>query len=819
MDRIEVARSSIATNLHLPEWVEALPVSHGSQSMPGERIARLKQSVLATRRKLFIEPARIETKSYQRTEGEANILRRAKAFRDISKELTITIHPDELILGNRSPLPRMGVVTPSAAVTWIDRELESLPTRPQDPFDVDPGDAAELREQIFPYWRGKALEDRAAAAIPPDVKGCVQAKIFQLNQTDHAQGHILPDVAAWLREGPVGLKTRVLTEQARHAREGDLDAAQQDFYQAALICLDAAIEIINRYAGLAADMAAAESSPNRARELEQIARNCRHIACGQPETFWQALQSVWFLFVLLQIESNASSFSPGRFDQYMLPFLRHDLQAGCLTPAQAQELLECLWVKFNEIVLLRSAEGARYFAGFPIGFNLLVGGQLPDGQDATNELSFMCLQAQADLQLPQPNFSARLHKRSPQPFLLAVTHVISLGSGMPQLFNDEVVVPAYERRGVIPEDALNYAVVGCVELSIPGKALGWSDAAMFNFVRTLEVTLYGGREPDSGKLIGLPTRPLDELASFADLEAAYKTQLRYFIDQMVKGVNLIDRLHAQFCQTPFLSTVIEDCLHVGKDVTGGGAHYNFSGPQGVQIGNLADCLVALRWAVYEHKEVDAADLMRALASNFQGKEALRQRLLNGPPKFGNDDDTVDGLGSQWARFYCEVISSYPTPRGGTYQPGFYTVSAHVPLGHHVGATPDGRFAHTPLADGGLSPVAGRDLKGPSAVLRSVAKIDQTLASNGSLLNLKFLPSFFRQGHAFEWFTAFLRAFVDLKVCHVQFNVVSAETLREAQKHPDQFRSLVVRVAGYSAYFIELDQEVQNEIVARTEHGG
>jgi pyruvate formate-lyase/glycerol dehydratase family glycyl radical enzyme len=798
--------------------IEQLPIYRGEGSKPTPRVARLKQYILSTRRRLYIELARIETASFKQSEGEPTIIRSAKAFRDIARGISLAIHPDELIVGNRSPLPRMGVITPSAAVTWIDRELETLATRPQDPFDVDPADIHELRAEIFPYWRGHTLEDRATAAIPPDVKEAVNAKVFQINQTDHAQGHILPDVEAWLRLGPRGLALKARQARAELATRGELGQAQQEFYQAVDISLTAASEFMQRYADLASELAAVESSAERARELRQIAHNCRHLASHPPRHYWEALQSVAFLLVLLQLESNASSFSPGRFDQYMLPYLREDLEGGDLTLAQAQELLECLWCKFNEIVLLRSSDSARYFAGFPIGFNLIVGGQLEDGEDATNELSFMCLQAQADVQMPQPNFSVRLYKNTPQEFLVTVARVISLGTGMPQLFNDEVVIPAYENRGVTHADAMNYAVVGCVELSIPGKALGWSDAALFNLVRTLEITLYGGVEPETGKQIGPPTARLEELDTFAELEAAYARQLRHFIALMVKGVNIIDQLHSQVCQTPFLSTVIDDCLEVGKDVTAGGAHYNFSGPQGVQIGNLADSLAALKWLVYERKELKPQELIQALACNFAGQEVLRQRLLNGAPKYGNDDDDVDLLGSQWARLYCEEVAKYSTPRGGTFQPGFYTVSAHVPLGHNVGATPDGRLGYTPLADGGLSPVAGRDVKGPTAVLRSVSKIDQKLASNGSLLNLKFLPSFFKQENALEWFAAFLRGFVDLNISHVQFNVVSAETLREAQTHPEEFRSLVVRVAGYSAYFVELDKEVQDEIIRRTEHG-
>lgn len=805
-------------NLSSHSWIQELPVYRGEPGAPTTRVAELKNYILGTRRRLYIEAARIETASYKQTEGKATILRRATAFQELCRGIQITIHPRELIVGGRSPVPRMGVVTPSAAVGWIDQELETLPTRPQDPFDVTPDDIRELRDEIFPYWRGKTLEDEWARAVPADVQEAVQAKVFQINQTDHAQGHILPDVEAWLREGPLGLKEKVLAARAQRIQSGQLDAEQADFYQATLICLDSASEFINRYAVLAQDLARAESSLSRREELERIARNCANLVSAPPRDYRQALQSIVFLFVLLEIESNASSFSPGRLDQYLLPFMRRDVAAGRLTFDEAQELLECFWIKFNEMILLRRAESARYFAGFPFGFNIVAGGQDANHQDATNELSFMCLQAQADLQLPQPNFSVRLHKNTPPDFLRTVARVISRGGGMPQLFNDEVVIPAYMQRGVTADDATNYAIVGCVELSIPGKALGWSDAAMFNLVRTLELTLYGGVVPGTGTQVGLPTHRLDAIKSFDELEAAYALQLRHFIGLMVRGANVIDQLHARVCQTPFLSTVIDDCVPRGKDVTACGAHYNFSGVQGVQVGNLADSLAALKCMVYDRHAVRAGELIAALERNFADNEVLRQRLLNAAPKYGNDDDEVDLIGSRWARFFCEEVSKYPTPRGGTFHPGFYTVSAHVPLGRNVGATPDGRLSHMPLADGGLSPVAGRDLKGPTAVLRSVAKIDQTLVSNGSLLNLKFLPEFFQNDGALDWFCAFLRGFVDLNISHVQFNVISGETLREAQKHPEQFRSLVVRVAGYSAYFVELDKNVQDEIIRRTEHG-
>jgi pyruvate formate-lyase/glycerol dehydratase family glycyl radical enzyme len=795
--------------------ITAFPRVEWSTTRPTPRAARIKQRLVENVRQIDVERARYTTASYQRTEGQPMPIRRAQMLLDLVRAMNIDIHPDEIIVGNRSLLPRMGVIAPEGAVAWIDRELDILPTRPQDRFNITAEQIAELRQEIFPYWRGKTLEDIVAQRVPADVAVAVRGKAFSLNQTDHAQGHILPDVEDWLRLGIAGLREQVL-----HARRQPTaqDAARQVFYDASLIALEAARALMLRYA-LLAEAQATQADDVRRGELLEIAAVCRRLADEPPHTFREALQAVWFLFVLLQIESNASSFSPGRFDQYMLPFLERDLADGRLTLAQAQELLEYLWLKFNEIVLLRSSSSARYFAGFPIGFNLAVGGQLADGSDATNILTYMCLRAQADLGLTQPNLSVRVHAGSPQELLEASAFVVSKGSGMPQLFNDEVIVPGQVNRGLPLEEARNYAVVGCVELSTPGKALGWSDASMFNLTRVLELTLYGGKDPQSGQQIGLETTPLDQMQSFGELEAAYDAQLAHFVALMVRGCNVVDGIHAEVLPSPFLSLLIADCIERGVDVTAGGARYNFSGVQGVQIANVADSLAAVREAVFDGKWVAAGELLDALRSDFAGRDVLRQRLINRVPKYGNDDERVDQYASRWGDRYCDLVEQYSTIRGGVYQPGFYTVSAHVPMGANVGATPDGRHAGTPLADGGLSPTAGRDRRGATAVLHSVSKLDLKLASNGTLLNMKFLPAFFDGDEALAKFAQLLRGFTALHIPHVQFNVVSADTLRQAQANPDEFRSLVVRVAGYSAYFTELDKELQDEIIRRTAFEG
>ncbi len=783
-------------------------------AMPDGRVARIKQRLLAEERWVDVERARIATRSYQRTEGQPTAIRRAQMLLDLARQMSIAIDPEELIVGNRSLRPRMGVIAPEGAVAWVERELDVLPTRPQDRFQITEEQKRELREEIFPYWRGRTLEEAVAARLPEDVRAAVKGGAFTLNQTDHAQGHILPDVEGWLRLGVRGLRERVKQAQAR-----GVSPEQSILYEAMLIALQAAQELMSRYAVLAETEAAQTESEGRRRELRQIAESCRWIAENPPRDFPEALQAVWFLFVLLQMESNASSFSPGRLDQYLWPYLERDLAHGRLTLAAAQGWLEHLWLKFNQIVLLRSSAGARYFAGFPIGFNVIVGGQLADGRDATNLLSHMCLRAQADVGLTQPNLSIRIHRRSPQELLEAATRVIARGGGMPQVFNDEVIVPALRERGVRFEDALNYAVVGCVELSTPGKALGWSDAAMFNMARVLELTLFGGRDPRTGEQIGLPTPPLDALGSFAELEEAYDRQIAHFVELMARGCAIVDRIHAEVLPSPLLSLVVADCIERGQDVTAGGARYNFSGVQGVQIANVADSLAAVRQAVFEERWLSAGALLAALRADFAGQEDLRQRLIHRAPKYGNDDDRVDGLARRWAMRYCELVTQYTTPRGGIMQPGFYTVSAHVPMGAQVGATPDGRRAGAPLADGGVSPMAGRDRRGATAVLRSVGKLGLRLASNGTLLNMRFLPTFFQGENAVSKFVLFLRTFCALEIPHVQFNVVSTQMLREAQSRPEEYRHLVVRVAGYSAYFTELDRELQEEIMRRTEFAG
>jgi pyruvate formate-lyase/glycerol dehydratase family glycyl radical enzyme len=768
------------------------------------RIERLKTEMQNETRYVSMEQARIVTEIYKETEGEPTNIRRAKSLAEALRKIPIRIDSGELIVGNRTPGIQGGVVFPEGGISWVDKELETLSSRPQDRFEVLPEDIPYFRNVLMPYWTGKTLEDVVNAEI--GVEAASLGRVVKINQKDHAQGHICPDTPQWLEIGPQGLLRK--TREAA-AANGDPNR----FLEGVILTLEGAIDFMLRYSALASEMA--ESNPAGARELMEVSRICLAITERPPESFHEALQSLWFLFTILHLESNASSFSPGRMDQFLYPYFKFDMEAGNLELNSALELVEALWVKFNQIVYLRNSNGARYFAGFPIGFNVALGGQDSSGNDASNELSFLFLKAQEHLGLPQPNLSARIYEGSPDDLVDSCSRVIGYGSGMPQIFNDEAIIPALQKVGFTKSDAMNYAIIGCVELSTQGKSLGWSDAAMFNLVKALELTLTGGIDLIDGKPSGLNLGTLPDYKTFEDMEKAYSKQIDYFIDRMIPICHIVDRIHGEIVPSPFLSSVIDSCIEKGIDVTDGGAHYNLSGIQAIQPANIADSLAALKTLVYDKKKVTPENLLKALQSDFEGEEILRQRLLNKAEKYGNDVEWVDELGHKWVRHFANRLEEFTNRRGGPYHTGLYTVSAHVPMGQNVGATPDGRHSEEPLADGGMSAVYGRDTAGPTALLRSVSRVDSSIGSNGTLLNMKFSPQLFRSEEGIQKFSALLRTFVSLKISHVQFNVLTEDDLRAAIENPEDFRNLTVRVAGYTAYFTELAGDLQEEIIART----
>ena len=775
-----------------------------------DRILLLKKKTLSAARYLSLAQAKIITSVYSQNENLPIILKRSKALAQSLIEMPISIDPEELIVGNRTPDIRAGVVFPEAGIAWLADEIETLPYRLQDPFNVRQEDVTCFRELIEPFWRGKTMEDDIYRSYGEQITSI--EKVVKINQKDHAQGHICPKVEDWLRYGPAGLLK--ISEKKRLIASGD----KKIFYESVSLSLSASFKFISRYGALASDMARMQKDDSSGKNLEEIAAICKNISEYPPSSFREALQSIWFLFVILQMESNASSFSPGRMDQYLYPYLKDDLNYGKINYKDALELLDALFVKFNQIVYMRNAHSAKYFAGFPIGFNVTIGGQKKNGDDATNELSYLILKAQDHIRLPQPNLTARLHKGSQVEFFNECSRVIGLGTGMPQIANDASIIPSLESIGISHDDGLDYVLVGCVELSTQGNYFGWSDAAMFNLVKVMELTLNNGKCMISGKQLGLKTGYLYDYNEYLDFEEAFQEQIDFFIIEMVKACEVVERNHQLHLPSPFLSSVVDDCLRNGTDVTCGGAKYNMSGIQAIQVANIADSLAALKTLVFDEMVIEKKAFLHALQNNFEGNEPLRQVCINHIQKYGNDIAWVDEIGAKWVSYFSGRLKNYKNLRGGPYHMGLYTVSAHVPMGQNVGSTPDGRLARTPLADGGLSPMYGRDKQGPTAVLNSVLRIPSRLASNGTLLNMKFLPSLFINERDRGKFTSLLKTFISLPIHHIQFNVVTNEELIKAKADPESYRGLTIRVAGYTAYFTELAGDLQDEIIKRTTHG-
>ena len=623
------------------------------------------------------------------------------------------------------------------------------------------------------------------------------------------------------------------------------------------------ITYAKRYAELARKEAQGAVSASRRAELLKIAENCEKVPAQGATSFYEACQSFWFVQQLIQIESSGHSISPGRFDQYMYPYYKKDLDAGIITRNFAQELMDCIWVKLNDLNKCRDAASAEGFAGYSLFQNLIAGGQNAEGIDVTNDLSFMCIEASMHVQLPAPSLSVRVWNGTPHEFMMKAAALTRTGVGLPAYYNDEVIIPSLISRGLTLQDAREYNIIGCVEPQKAGKTEGWHDAAFFNMCRPLELVFSNGM--DKGEQISIRTGNVEEMTTFDEFYDAYKKQMAYNISLLVNADNAIDVAHAERCPLPFLSCMVDDCMKRGKSVQEGGAVYNFTGPQGFGVANMADGLYAVKTLVYDEKKVSMAELKEMLALNYgkgldaesladltievannmkaAGQQVGRQEiasileqiraisespevkakgeklleLIENVPKFGNDIPEVDAFARDVAYTYTKPMETFKNPRGGMYQAGLYPVSANVPLGAQTGATPDGRLAHTPVADG-VSPSAGRDVNGPTAAANSVSRLDHYIASNGTLFNQKFHPSALSGREGLEKFVALIRAYFDQKGSHMQFNVVSRETLLDAQKHPEQYKHLVVRVAGYSALFTTLSKSLQDDIINRTEQG-
>lgn len=807
--------------------------------------------------------AKLITESYQATEGEPMITRRAEAFAHILRHIPIIIRDEELIVGSSTIAPRGCQTYPEFSYQWLEDELDTVETRSADPFYIAEETKQELRE-VHKYWKGKTTSELATSYMAPEAIKAIEHNIFTPgNYFYNGVGHVTVKYEEVLAIGYEGIMAKAQAELDR-CQVGDGDYARRShFLNAVILSCQAVMEYAQRYAALAEKMAAECSDPVRRNELEVIALNCSRVPAKGAGSFYEACQSFWFVQQLIQLESSGHSISPGRFDQYMYPYYKKDLENGNITREFAQELMDCIWVKLNDLNKCRDAASAEGFAGYSLFQNLIAGGQNKDGEDVTNDLSIMCIQASMHVHLPQPSLSVRVWNGIPHEFLIKAAELTRTGIGLPAYYNDEVIIPALQNRGLSLEDAREYNIIGCVEPQKAGKTDGWHDAAFFNMCRPLELVFSNGM--DKGEQVGIATGDVTEMTTFEEFYDAYKKQMDYFISLLVNADNAIDVAHAERCPLPFLSCMVDDCIKRGISVQEGGAVYNFTGPQGFGIANMADSLYAVRQLVYRDKKVSMEEYKEALLWNYgKGidsetaadmtasilKEMERQgraidesavksvletvmtmklsedqkarfeeihHMIDEVPKFGNDIPEVDYFARDVAYTYTRPLQNYKNPRGGQFQAGLYPVSANVPLGGQTGATPDGRYAHTPVADG-VSPSAGKDVNGPTAAANSVARLDHFIVSNGTLFNQKFHPSALAGREGLEKFTALIRSYFDQKGMHMQFNVVDRDTLLDAQKNPEKYKHLVVRVAGYSALFTTLSRSLQDDIIRRTEQG-
>lgn len=838
-------------------------------SKPTERVEKLKRMILDAVPYVESERAVLVTESYKETEGLSYILRRAKAVEKIFSNLPITIRDGELIVGAITKNPRSTEICPEFSYDWVAKEFETMATRIADPFEIPKETAKEL-SQAFEYWEGKTTSALADSYMSEEAKECMANGVFTVgNYFYGGVGHVCVDYGKILKKGFKGVIAEVVEAMSKMDKKDPDYIKKQQFYNAVVISYTAAINFAHRYADKARAIASSETNSTRKAELLQIATNCDKVPENGATNFYEACQAFWFVQIMLQIESSGHSISPGRFDQYMYPYLEADKD---ISKEFAQELVDCIWIKLNDINKTRDEVSAQAFAGYAVFQNLCVGGQNEEGFDATNEMSYMCMEATAHVMLPAPSFSIRVWQGTPDEFLLRACEVARLGTGVPAMYNDEVIVPALVNRGVTLKDARNYCIIGCVEPQCPHKTEGWHDAAFFNVAKILEITLNNGKNGD--KQLGPITGEMTTFKNVDDFFAALKKQMEYFVYYLAEADNCVDFAHAERAPLPFLSALVDDCIGRGKSVQEGGAIYNFTGPQAFGIADTGDSVYAMQKHVFEDKDVSMQQLKDGLSANFgqsvdcnvvqcdtvsgssditemqiyevvkkilsssgsvdlsniqskinselQGTkapiagdfESLR-RLLDSTPSFGNDNDDVDMIARKCAQIYCIEVEKYTNPRGGQFQAGIYPVSANVLFGKDVAALPDGRLAKKPLADG-VSPRAGKDTNGPTAAANSVAKLDHFIASNGTLYNQKFLPSAVAGDNGLKNFASVVRSYFDHKGMHVQFNVVDKETLIAAQNEPEKYKDLVVRVAGYSAQFVVLAKEVQDDIISRTE---
>lgn len=785
-----------------------------------DRINRLRDRYWLYKPTIDTERAVSYTNSYIRNEAKDACMKRAQALYDYMAERTISIQPDELIVGTYGKQPRAVSICPEIVTSWCRDELDTMATRPQDPYIITEEDKDILRNIVFPYWEGKTMEDYYVANLAEDIKSVAYntGVVFGENKSQAGAGEFSPGY------GSVVLKKgfKKIEEEARQKlkelnREDAHHYGKRMFYESLIISCGAVKVLADRHAALAKELAESEKDPKRKAELEKIAEICQRVPYETPQTFQEAIQAVWFTQIMLYSEENTAAITIDRIDQYLYPYYKEDIEKGRLTKVEAQELLECLWIKMAEIVYAISEASSVYFSGYQPFHGLTVGGILENGETAINDLSYMSLQATMNTRMHIPTINVRLSDNTPEEFLIKVCELIELGTGQPAIYFDNVAMKLLERNGVEKEDLWDWCVAGCVEPQIPGKTSLWAEGGRYSYATAVEWALFNGYSKILNRQIGLKTGDVRDFKSYEEFEEAVSKQLAFMIKMACLNCQLIERAHQLRLPKTFRSLCVEGCMESGLDIMDGGTKYNIGpGIEATGVADLADSMAAVKKLVYEDKKIDMATLMDALDKDFEGYEALQQMLITGAPKYGNDNDYVDEIASKFVSDSCDYCEQYTGLNGSKFLNGVVPVIANLPHGLTTWALPSGRNAKVPLADG-ISPYIGYDKNGPGSVIKSVCKVDHVKNGIGTLLNIKLSPSLLKTEKDKKNLISMLKSEADMGGYHVQFNVVSTETLREAQIKPEEYTDLLVRIAGYSAYFVELRKDAQESIIARTEN--
>lgn len=780
-----------------------------------ERVKNRRAYSVDTRPYICSERAELLTDFYsQNPQATTPVpIYRAMAFKYILENKTISICEGELIVGTRSVGPKATSTYPELCCHDLE-DLRILNTRNRTSYGVGKEVMDVYENRIIPFWKGKTIREKVFSSMSGDWRKAFDTGVFTEFMEQRAPGHAILDDKIYHR-GLSDFVKDIEKSQSALDRDRDLDAVNKDSeLEAMKICAQALIAYAKRYADLADKMAAAEHDLQRRSELEQIAENCRHVPANKPETFWQGLQSYWFVHLGVVIELNVwDSFNPGRLDRHLYPFYKRQLQDGTLTKEQAVELLQCFWIKFNDQpappkVGVTEEQSATY-----TDFALInVGGIDPDGNDAVNELSYMILDVVEEMRMVQPSSCIQLSEKNPESFLRRACEVVSTGFGQPSIFNTDVIQKEFAHDGKTVEDARAGGPSGCVTISAFGKE-SCTLTGYMNWAKIFELVCFDAIDPNTGEQVGLKTGDPRNFTNFEQFADAYKKQLNYFVDLKIAGNNIIERIYAEDMPSPMMSLIVDDCIEKGLDYHNGGPRYNPTYIQGVGIGTVTDCMSAIRYHVFENKTLTMDKMLESLENNFENDESLRQMLVNRTPFYGNDDDYADSLTEFLFETYFDAVDGRPNTKGGRYRVNLLPTTCHIYFGSVTGALPNGRKAKLPVSDG-ISPHQGSDVNGPTAVLRSAGRIDHA-RTGGTLLNMKFAPQIFDEAGLTK-LGALIRTYFSMGGHHIQFNVINADVLRNAQQKPELHRNLIVRVAGYSDYFIDLGKDLQDEIIFRTE---